>query len=145
MFKATDVMTTTVVSVSPHATMKEAAALLLRHRVSGVPVVDDAGRIVGVISEFDLLKLVYSPEVESHRVGDYMSTKLLTAAPDDSLIEIVDTFTSHPIRRLPVVSEGKLVGLISRHDLIRFALMTRDRVHTTQRERLATVGGSDRK
>jgi CBS domain-containing protein len=141
MFKATDVMTATVVSVSPEATMKEAAELLLRHRVSGVPVVDEPGRIVGVISEFDLLKLVYSPEMESDRVDDHMSTKLLTVAPDESLIGIVDRFLNHPIRRLPVISDGKLVGLISRHDLIRFVLMARDRVSASQHARLAAVGG----
>ena len=139
MSQAADVMTTTVVSVSPETTMKEAASLLLRHRVSGVPVVDDSGQIVGVISEFDLLKLVYSPEMEFDRVGDHMSTKLLTVTPDEPLIEIVDIFMSHPIRRLPVISEGKLVGLISRHDLIRFVLVARDRVSTAQRERLSAV------
>lgn len=142
MFKATNVMTANVVSVSPEATMKEAAELLLRHRVSGVPVVDDAGQIVGVISEFDLLKLVYSPEMEADRVGNHMSTKLLTVSPDESLIGIVDTFLNHPIRRLPVIDDGKLVGLISRHDLIRFVLMARDRVNASHFARLVTAGSS---
>ena len=77
--------------------------------------------------------------MEFDRVSDHMSTKLLTVIPDEPLIEIVDIFMSHPIRRLPVISEGKLVGLISRHDLIRFVLVARDRVSTAQRERLSAV------
>lgn len=139
MFEVTDIMTTTVVTVSPDATMKEAAALLLRHRVSGVPVVDDDRRVLGVLSEFDLLRLVYSPEFEFDRVADHMSAKVLTVTEHDSLVDVVDLFLSNSIRRLPVVRDGKLIGLVSRHDLIRFVLMTRDRIASSQREKLAAL------
>jgi predicted transcriptional regulator len=150
MFKARDVMTTTVVTTVPTATMKEVAELLLRHRVSGVPVIDDDGVIIGVISEFDLLKVVYSPEVETQLVSDHMSTHLLTVKEDEQLINVVDVFLTHPVRRLPVVRDGKMIGLISRHDLIRFVLMTRDRVSASQRARfnalaLAAAAASERR
>ena len=120
MLKAKVIMTETVVSVSPEATVEDAVGLLLRHHISGLPVIDDQRRLVGIISEFDLLRLLSDIETTGQYVRQYMTTEVQTVAPNDSLIDVADLFLSNPIRRLPVVENGQVVGIISRRDLIRF-------------------------
>lgn len=128
MFQVKDIMTTNVVTVRPDATMREAASLILRHGVSGLPIVDDRHRLLGVISEWDLLQILEAPWTESDPIEDHMTRDPMCIDEETSLVDAVDLFQAHRIRRLPVTENGKLVGLISRHDLIRFVLTTRDRV-----------------
>lgn len=128
MLKARDVMTEAVVAVSPQTTVEQAVSLLLRHHISGLPVVEYDNRLVGVITEFDLLRLLYDIETTGQVVEHFMTTDVLTVGPDDNLIEVADLFLANPIRRLPVVVDGKVVGLISRRDLIRFIRDTRQRI-----------------
>ena len=128
MFTVKHIMTTTVVSVKPDVTMRDAASLILRHGVSGLPVVDEQHHLVGVISEWDLLQLLERPQIESEPVANYMTQDTFCVKEEASLVDVVDMFRSHPIRRLPVTRDEKLVGLVSRHDLIRFVLTTRDRI-----------------
>ncbi len=134
MFRAKDIMTTDVVSVAPEATAREASALMLENGFSGLPVVDGEGVLVGVISEFDLLRLVYNPEEENEPVSQYMSRDVISVEKDADLVEVVDILRSRPIRRLPVMDHGELVGLISRPDLIRFVFTLRDRVNHKRQE-----------
>lgn len=128
MFQVKNIMTTNVVAVKPNLTMREAAGLILRHGVSGLPVVDDQHRLVGIISEWDLLQVLESPRIESEPIEDYMTRDALCVSEELSLVDLVDLFQAHRVRRLPVTRDEKLVGLVSRHDLIRFILTTRDRV-----------------
>ncbi len=128
MFRARDVMTTTLVSVRPQTTVEQACELMLRHHVSGMPVVDENGVLAGVVSEFDLLKLIYNPETEKNRVADYMTVGVVSVSPTDSVIDVADLFLERSLRRLPVVEDGKLLGMISRRDLIRFVLTLRHRM-----------------
>ncbi len=128
MFTVEHIMTTNVVTVKPDVTMRDAASLILRHGVSGLPVVDDEHHLVGVISEWDLLQLLETPRIESEPVANHMTQNTFCVREDASLVDVVDLFHAHPIRRLPVTQDGKLVGLVSRHDLIRFVLTTRDRI-----------------
>jgi len=128
MFMAKDVMTFNVVSVRPDATLNEVAALLLRHRVSGMPVADAEGELLGVITEYDLLPMVYDPELSDGLVMDHMTQNPIVLSETDALVEVADRFISTRMRRLLVVQDGKLKGVISRHDLIRFIRETRQRV-----------------
>jgi CBS domain-containing protein len=128
MFQVRDIMTTMVVTVTPEATLREAASLILRHGVSGLPVVDDKDQLVGVLSEWDLLEVLESPEIEMDRVGDYMTAEPLSVNEDMSLVDVVDLFKTKRVRRLPVTRDMFLVGVVSRHDVIRFVLTTRDRI-----------------
>ncbi len=128
MFQVKDIMTTNVVTVTPKATLREAASLILRHGVSGLPVVDDQDQLVGVLSEWDLLQVLESPKTELEPVGEYMTPDPVCVNEETSLVDVVDLFQSRRMRRLPVTRDMFLVGLVSRHDLIRFVLTTRDRI-----------------
>jgi CBS domain-containing protein len=112
---ARDVMTTDVVSVSPTDSVDEAARLLTFHDISGLPVCE-GGRVVGVVSEADLIGKSGST------VGDVMTTPAVTVPESARLEQIAHQLTQQRIRRLPVVSEtGQLVGIVSRHDVLLWA------------------------
>jgi CBS domain-containing protein len=129
-----DMMTTKVVAVRAETTFKEMAAVLRRYRVSALPVVDDAGRVIGVVSEADLLakealadpglvaELVHHKDVrkaEGLTAGDLMTRPPVTAAPDDPVEQAARMMHFMRVKRLPVVnSGGQLVGIISRADVL---------------------------
>jgi CBS-domain-containing membrane protein len=129
-----DVMTTEVVAVTRETTFKEMAAVLRRYRVSALPVVDDAGRVIGVVSEADLLakEALADPgvmtEVLHHKdvrkaegltAGDLMTRPAVTAAPEDPVEQATRMMHFMRVKRLPVVnSGGQLVGIISRSDVL---------------------------
>ncbi|MFL9825770.1 CBS domain-containing protein [Rhodoplanes sp. SY1] len=139
--KASDIMTTTLVTVTPDTAVADVAAILLENRISGVPVVDPAGRPVGIVSEGDLvrraeagtgherswwLKLLMGREglaaefVKEHarRVADVMTRELVTATPDTPVAEIASLLERHRIKRVPIVKDGRLVGIVSRANLL---------------------------
>lgn len=141
-----DIMTTTVLAVSPEAPVAEAANLMLTNRVSGLPVVDSAKQLVGVVTEGDFLRrgelgtcrkrsawlefLIGSGRqaqdyvVENgRRVDEIMTRDVISIGPDASIEDLVELMTSHHIKRVPVVEEGQLVGIVARADLMR-ALLT---------------------
>lgn len=129
-----DVMTTEVVAVRRETTFKEMATVLRRYRVSALPVVDDAGRVLGVVSEADLLakealadpglvaELVHRKDVrkaEGLTAGDIMTSPPVTAAPGDPVEQAARMMHFMRVKRLPVVnSGGQLVGIISRADVL---------------------------
>ncbi len=97
---------------------------LVARKVSGAPVVDDDGKLVGILSEFDCMKLLANGSFHhegvprSLKVGDLMSTELHCVEEDADLFAIASLFISKRIRRLPVLSRGKIVGLVSRRDAL---------------------------
>jgi CBS-domain-containing membrane protein len=133
------VMTTSVISSKPEADLHEAARLLSENRISGMPVVDDHNRVIGVISEADLLMLAGLEQGHSFRdilhrllgepspgrkTGDHvrevMSFPPITAKAGDDVSEVAQILDEKRIKRLPVVDdEGRLVGIISRADIVR--------------------------
>jgi CBS domain-containing protein len=129
-----DVMTTEVVAVRREVTFKEIAATLRRYRVSALPVVDDTGRVLGVVSEADLLakEALANPgvvaEVLHHKdvrkaegltAGDLMTREAVTVSPEDPVEQAARLMHFLKIKRLPVVnSGGELVGIVSRSDLL---------------------------
>lgn len=108
-----DVMTTDVAVVFPGTPLKDAAALLLDRRISGVPVVDAAGDVLGVLSETDLL----APH--GHVAGEAMTTPALTIPPNRPLAVAAELMLAQGVNRLPVVEGGKLLGIVTRADLVR--------------------------
>lgn len=118
MFKAKDIMTTHVVAVDVDDTIDYAVSLMVKHRISGLPVLDKQGRPMGVVSEFDLLELICAGQTEQDRVCHYMSRGLYGVAETDSWVSVADMFRSKGVRRLPVIRDGKLVGIVTRHDLM---------------------------
>jgi predicted transcriptional regulator len=110
-------MTTEVVSVRPDTSIPKAVDLFELHRVSGLPVVDGQNRLLGLITEYDLLQSISTLQLGG-KVADFMTTGVTTVTEDVPLVELARIFISTQVRRLPVVADGKLVGIISRRDLI---------------------------
>lgn len=124
MSQAQDVMSRKIVAVSADATVEDAIRSLLEHHVSGAPIVDEQGCLVGIISEFQLLEAVYTPEIKQQRVSDLMTKDVVTVTEDASLSEITNMLLLHRIRRVPVVRDRKVVGIIARRDLLRYVVDT---------------------
>jgi CBS domain-containing protein len=139
---ARDVMTTTVVTVTPATLVPEIARLLLKHHISAVPVLDPDDRLVGIVSEGDLMRrpetaterhrswwltLVDGPEerareyVKTHgrRASDVMTRDVVSVAEDSSVAEIARLLEERRIKRVPVVRQERVVGIVSRADLLR--------------------------
>jgi CBS domain-containing protein len=121
MLTAKDVMTTTPVAIGPDRTAGEALDLLVHNEISGLPVTDPQGRLLGILTEYALVAIVYDPTVASDPVSKHMTKDIVSVGPDATLQRIADLLVMHRIRRLPVVDQGKLVGLISRRDVLRAA------------------------
>ena len=120
MLQAKDLMHTDFVTIGPDDPASKAVNLLLERNISGLPVVDSAGCLLGVISEFDLLDLVWAPEsARTNKVYQYMTRDVQAVAETTSLNEVAELFRIRSLRRLPVVRDEHLVGVISRHDLLK--------------------------
>ena len=118
---ASDVMTTSLVTVHKTDSVDEVFSLLLRNHISGIPVVDESGHLEGIVTEYDLLALLQDAGSTEVSVQDVWTTKVITAHRDDPLPEIAEKFLAVPPRRLPVVDDdNRLVGIISRRDLVRY-------------------------
>jgi len=139
---AADVMTLDPVSVTPQTTLVEAARLMLQHRISGLPVTDAKGAVAGVLTEGDLLRraetgterhrtgwlaFLMGPgrlageyvDAHAHKVDEVMTRDAVTVGASTDLAEIVQLMEKRRIKRVPVVANGKLVGIVSRADLVR--------------------------
>ena len=139
--KAKDIMTRTVVSIEQNATVLQAARLMLQHHISGLPVVDKQGALVGVLSEGDFLRRsethterrrsrwleflmgpgrIAGDYVHSHgnKVSEVMSSDLKTVGEEASLEDIVALMEKHRIKRVPVLRAGRLVGIVTRSNLM---------------------------
>ncbi len=128
---AGDVMTRRLVTLRPEMPLFEALGTLLDHDISGAPVVDAEGRLVGLLSELDCLRVVAAGEFHDHghyaetSVGSVMSEARHTIGTELDLYAIAAEFVRHRVRRLPVVENGNLVGQVSRRDVL--AALDRDR------------------
>jgi len=148
MLKASDIMTKNVISVSPDDTIQEAARLMFLNKLSGLPVLDEEDKVVGILTEADLVKkekavdlplmfsllgsLVYldnplnGDEIEKQlkditaaKVGELMSRVVVSVSPDTALEEAASLSLSKKANPIPVVAEGRVVGIISRADFVK--------------------------
>ena len=142
MLTVRQVMRSSVITVSPTTPLKDVAQLLVDRRISGLPVVDDEGRVLGVVSEADFLtkeqgfdRIPHRPlsrllgesdqtrramaKVAAVTAGEAMTAPAITVAPWTSVPEAAATMSSRRVNRLPVVDEGRLVGIVTRADLVR--------------------------
>jgi len=140
--KAADIMTRKVRTVTPDTLVQDVAGIMIKHKISGVPVVDAQNRVVGIVTEGDLmrrseigterhrpwwLELLSDPDSSAadfiksrgRKVADVMTRSVISVTPRTELREIADTMEKWNIKRVPVVSGGKLVGIASRYDLLR--------------------------
>jgi CBS-domain-containing membrane protein len=117
---AADVMSSPAVSVNPGTTVRAASAMLGDHGFSALPVVDDEGRLVGIVSGADLLLAGMSPETANSPVARVMRGSVISAPVTATPAELTATMLSQRLRCLPIVAEGQvLVGVVSRSDLLR--------------------------
>lgn len=143
--KAADIMTREVISVDAETTISEAARLMVQHHISGLPVTDESGAVVGIVTEGDLLRraelgtarhrrrwieLLLGPgrmaneyvDTHARKVGEVMTRAVASAAPQDELADVVEVMEEHRVKRLPVIDNGRMVGIISRANLVRALL-----------------------
>ena len=116
---ARDIMTEGVVSIRPSCSIEDAIDLLLMQRISGLPVVDERERMVGILPEYALLALAYDPSIVGDKVSQHMTTDVLTVDANDPVRKVADLCIVHRVRRVPVLENGRLVGLISRRDVLK--------------------------
>jgi CBS domain-containing protein len=121
--KIGEFMDAVVPTLSPETQIMKAVDFLLRHRVTGAPVVDADGTLMGMITETDLLKLVTEgikgePPTDA-TVAEYMTPDVVTVPPTVDIYYVAGMFLKNKFRRLPVVENGKIVGAITRYDLLR--------------------------
>ncbi len=128
MYQVHDVINKDVLTISADVTVEEAMRYLVDNKISGMPVVDEEGHLVGIISEFQLLETLYSPEVREMPVRDVMTKDVLTVKSNMMLSDAASLMVAHRIRRLPVVDDGKIVGIVSRRDLLKYTLEAGDKL-----------------
>ncbi len=119
MLTAKDVMTQVVISVSPNDSFSDAMEIIVENEVSGLPVIGANGRLEGIISEMDRIKLSEADIADDARVADHMTQGVITVDEDANLNQIAELLVRSGVRRLPVVSNGRVVGIVSRRDLVR--------------------------
>jgi CBS-domain-containing membrane protein len=164
MMKVRDMMTAEVVTVGPQTPLKHVANLLVEHGISGLPVVDDAGSVVGVVSEADFLEKEGAegaprtgfPWVEffsgkhqtaqiqragARLAGEAMTSPAMTIRPDEPLRHAAAIMSRRLVDRLPVVEDGRLVGIITRADLVRVFARTDDELRQQVIKALRAVDG----
>jgi CBS domain-containing protein len=116
-----DVLHTKLITVTPDTGVAQAVKLMVKHDVSGLPVVDAVGMLVGILTERDCINVALSSgyfDELGGLVADYMSSPVHTAKPDDNLVDVAQRLCTLPYRRFPVVDDGKLVGIVSRRDVL---------------------------
>lgn len=147
MVTASDLMTRDILSVSPEMTLGEVADIMMKKRITGLPVVDEAGQIRGMVSEEDIVRRM-NPREESGRGGwlsfiasggaksgslhdkneckveKAMTRDILMASEGETLVNLISLLARKRIKRLPIVRDGKLVGMVSRVDILRFLAET---------------------
>src|SRR4051794_3273667 len=126
-----EAMTTSVVTVGVDTTLRRAAALLAEHRITSMPVLDEEGLLICVISEADVVREALIPDQRAHLrrvpvadgsgarfVGEVMTAMPLTVRPDTDLAEAVEMMTDAVVKSLPVTVRGRVVGMVSRTDVV---------------------------
>ena len=129
MFRARDIMTQTVVCTRPEMPIYDAVRLLANRRITGMPVVDEDLKLVGVLSEKDVLRMLYATEDSSEQtVSDYMNVGAVSLDVTDTLIDLCDCLTENIFRRIFITDEGRLAGVVSRSDVINAILQLKHQV-----------------
>ena len=112
-----------VITVRPEQSLREAIALLSMHNIGALVSVDERGKPVGIISERDIVRhAAQNEDIFSASIEDMMTQDVVTGSPQDDLTAVLQTMTDRHFRHLPIVDEGKLVGIVSIGDLVKAQL-----------------------
>ncbi|MHB8731093.1 MAG: CBS domain-containing protein [bacterium] len=159
--RARELMSTPVVTAHPEATLKELAELMVTHSISGVPVVDRGGDLLGVVSESDVMEKIEgtiadeteaglprlltvlakaldgAPKTTARSVADLMTTRVVSADPDATVQQLVHLMITYDVNRIPIVEAGRLVGIVTRADILRTLVRPDAAIATDLRWRIA--------
>ena len=130
----TSYMSTTLIKFTPDIDIQEATRTLLDNKISGAPVVDKSGRLVGMLSEKDCINLLLDGQYNQRPTGtgtvnDYMSKRIKTLDVRTSILDAAYQFANSPYRRFPVLDNGKLVGQISRRDVLKAIVKRKPKIN----------------
>ena len=126
MLRAKDVMSKDVISVKNETPILEAIKILVENHISGLPVVKDDMTLMGILSEKDAIVLFYeSDEADNKTVSDYMTSPAVCFEEGEALLNVCDFLAKNIFRRVPITSNGKLVGIISVRDVLKSVLQLR--------------------
>ncbi len=120
MFEAEKIMKTDLVTTTRDAPVYEAIRTLVENNITGLPVVNADMTLAGIITEKDVLKLLYDNLDEHRKVEDFMTENVISFDHHDSLIDIAKSFINNHFRRVPILRDGKLAGIVSRKDIIAY-------------------------
>ncbi|HZJ06184.1 MAG TPA: CBS domain-containing protein [Nocardioidaceae bacterium] len=147
-----DVMSSPAITITARMSVKDGLKLLDEHRVTSLPVTDQDGHILGIVSESDLLRDAVHPDPRAHmfldeqwqepphRVEDVMSTLSMTVSSDADLSDAVELMTSTAVKSLPVVDDGRVVGVVSRSDVVHLLARSDDRIQGEIDDLLRSAG-----
>ena len=150
-----DIMSHPVYTVRTDDSIEHAAALLADKKITAAPVLDDAGKLVGMVSEGDLLWHRVPADVTSHvwraaveetesrpeSVAEVMSSQMLTSFPTEDVAAVAQTMLTYSVRSVPILDDGRLVGIISRRDIVRSVIRTDDVLADEVQHRLDEYAG----
>ncbi|HEV7192327.1 MAG TPA: CBS domain-containing protein [Jatrophihabitantaceae bacterium] len=153
--KAHEIMTTDVITVHPDTTVREAAALLTERGITSLPVVDDSNRVIGIVSEVDLIRDRMPHDPRSHlrqddsedqkdpaqRVAEVMSDVVVCLSANADAADVAELMLDNNVRAVPIVDGSQLVGIVSRRDLLRTLLRDDIAIETEITQRLADLAG----
>ncbi len=129
-----DIMSKIVISVRPEATLMDAVKTLTKHHLSGAPVVTKEGEVIGFISEPNLMEVLFDERVRTAPVTKHMSLSVHVLDAQDPLSTAASMFSTYGIRRLPVVADGRFVGVVTRRDLLAYSLHHPEPLSDPERE-----------
>ena len=123
MLETKDIMTTKVIYITQDTPVVDAIRLMVKNNITGVPVVEDDMTLLGILSEQDVLRLLHTYEDEKDRtVYDFMTHPAVHFEQDEPLLDVCFCLRDNSIRRVPVTSNNKVVGVISRSDILKYIL-----------------------
>jgi CBS domain-containing protein len=117
--RASDIMTSPVITAKKDMKVTDVINLLLRWNISSVPVVDEQGNLMGMVTEYDVLDFALDGHAAEATAGEAMSTTVVSFPPESNLEELINCSVSKRIHRMPIVKDGKVVGMVSRRDILR--------------------------
>jgi len=132
-------MKTDLITVKKQTPIYEAIGIMVDNSITGLPVVNDDMTLAGVISEKDVLKLLYDLQDKPGTVDEFMTGETVCFDQNDNLIDICECLIENNFRRVPILAEGKLAGIISRKDIIAYILKLRHKDKASDSEKLVNA------
>lgn len=120
MIVAKDIMISDIITVTKNTKLRKVIHLLVQNRITGLPVIDEDNQLIGMVTEKDVLEVLYSGKIKGKRVENIMSTEIVAFNENEDLMSIIKCLYDNNFRRVPITSRGILKGIITRRDIIKF-------------------------